>query len=66
MSIRSDFNAPARDGPPPVRTESIKSCFVSLRFLKREAKLNGPMKATRAIFRETFELPYIEDISPLG
>ncbi|KAJ3385038.1 hypothetical protein HDU80_000784 [Chytriomyces hyalinus] len=66
MSIRSDFNAPAREGPPPVRAESIKSCFVSLRFLKKEAKINGPMKATRAIFRETFELPYIEDISPLG
>ncbi|KAJ3241064.1 hypothetical protein HDU78_002031 [Chytriomyces hyalinus] len=66
MSIRSDFNAPTREGPPPVRAESIKSCFVSLRFLKKEAKLNGPMKATRAIFRETFELPYIEDISPLG
>ncbi|KAJ3242028.1 hypothetical protein HDU81_008900 [Chytriomyces hyalinus] len=66
MSIRSDFNAPARDGPPRVRAESIKLCFVSLRFLKKEAKMNGPMKATRAIFRETFELPYIEDISPLG
>ncbi|KAJ3235531.1 hypothetical protein HDU77_000246, partial [Chytriomyces hyalinus] len=66
MSIQSDFNVPAHEGPPPVRAESIKSCFVSLRFLKKEAKLNGPMKATRAIFRETFELPYIEDISPLG
>ncbi|KAJ3380336.1 hypothetical protein HDU80_002156 [Chytriomyces hyalinus] len=66
MSIRSNFNAPAHEGPPPVCAESIKSCFVLLRFLKKEAKLNGPMKATCAIFHKTFKLPYIEDISLLS
>ncbi|KAJ3240567.1 hypothetical protein HDU77_011114 [Chytriomyces hyalinus] len=66
MSICQDFRMQPRKGPQIVRAESISLCCVSLRFLKKEAKLNGPMKATRAIFRESFELPYIEDISPLG
>ncbi|KAJ3247879.1 hypothetical protein HDU77_008424, partial [Chytriomyces hyalinus] len=66
MSVRLDFNAPTCKGPPLACTESIKSCFVLLRFLKKEAKLNGLMKAMCTIFHETFELLYIKDISLLG
>ncbi|KAJ3233437.1 hypothetical protein HDU77_000671, partial [Chytriomyces hyalinus] len=67
VTRRDAFPGDAESNPPSrPRAESIKSCFVSTNFLRREAKRNGPIKAIRAVFKSMCKLPYIDEISPLG
>ncbi|KAJ3232179.1 hypothetical protein HDU77_000898, partial [Chytriomyces hyalinus] len=67
VTRRGAFAAGAGTSQPSrPRAATIKSCFVSTRFLRREAKQSGPIKAIRAVFKATLGLPYIDEISPLG